>query len=114
MTADHCPFCNSDNAKDVPVRDGHLVRCFDCGASGPPAAGQGPDDRGTRDRAIAAWNRRAGDPVVLSAEEETALVGKARELVAAAYDVCKVIALPTLKQSADQVQLVLLGEGVDS
>ncbi len=48
-----CPFCGSHNVDIADHRFGYVVMCQGCGAYGP--------DNLSRDKAIAAWNKRA-DP----------------------------------------------------
>ena len=53
-----CPFCGKRPSVGY-VRDGYKVVCTFCGGSGP-AAFHGPAGKpSSKDRAIAAWNRRA-------------------------------------------------------
>ncbi len=50
MKAKRCPFCNgSDLTLDVTIST-YAIRCFDCGAQGPPST--------EKDRALAWWNGR--------------------------------------------------------
>ena len=54
-----CPHCGGCCAKIVPIRDGYRAHCTKCGAAGG-AEFYGPGDKpSARERAIAAWNRRA-------------------------------------------------------
>lgn len=111
VEADLCPFCASENAQDMAIREGYIVRCMDCGATGPPCF-KGEGDMATaQQRAIAAWNRRADQPQPLSTEDEAKLAVKARELVAAVDDVVRIIALPALARAAQETKALLSGWG---
>ena len=53
-----CPFCGG-KAKHSMVRDGRIVFCGECHASGPPKY-HGPTEMPSAlSRAIAGWNERA-------------------------------------------------------
>lgn len=63
-----CPFCGSTKIKSGYVRDGRVVNCLECHASGAPAF-HGPKDMPTAEtRAWQNWNRRdnqaSGSPLV--------------------------------------------------
>lgn len=64
-----CPFCGG-KAHMHAVRDGRQVGCHTCLANGP-AEYHGPDGyEGAEQRAIDAWNRRAGQRLAAGAEAE--------------------------------------------
>ena len=60
-----CPFCGSDHPRIIGAYTAHKwVSCYECGAEIP--------SYGSRAKAVAAWNRRAGDdtPLQPPAEDE--------------------------------------------
>ncbi|WP_095081656.1 Lar family restriction alleviation protein [Mesorhizobium sophorae] len=54
-----CPFCEGQKPKLGIVRDGYRVQCTSCGSAGAPEFHGPPSIASSKDRAIAAWNRRA-------------------------------------------------------
>ncbi|MBZ9670922.1 Lar family restriction alleviation protein [Mesorhizobium sp. ES1-3] len=55
MTAHPCPFCTSNDARPHVTDEGRVVmRCDDCGASGPVCV----DEL----NAVRSWNRRPATP----------------------------------------------------
>ncbi|WP_143748402.1 Lar family restriction alleviation protein [Mesorhizobium carmichaelinearum] len=54
-----CPFCEGQKPKLDIVRDGYRVHCTSCGSAGAPEFHGPPSIASSKDRAIAAWNRRA-------------------------------------------------------
>lgn len=60
ITLKPCPFCGSRNVRTIYIRDGRKAVCDGCHSSGSPEF-NGPDGMHSADeRAVEAWNKRAG------------------------------------------------------